>query len=170
MDVPVALRDVGLNTAVVFAGRPVTLSVTVPLNPAAALRFTAKDVLEAAATVRKAGVEEMEKLSVTVAVRLADWESAPLAQVIVKGLGPAGAAVEVSVKPMFPLVERLAGVKLATMVPGNPPALHVTGSAKPLLIVMATVPETVPVTPNTSGVAVAAMEKLPTETVIATVC
>ena len=70
------LTDAGLNEAVVPDGSPLTLKVTVPLNPVPEVTVAGYVVLVPAGTVLEAGVADSEK-SATVTVRLAGWIIAP---------------------------------------------------------------------------------------------
>ena len=59
---PLAVIEVGLNVAVVFAGKPLTLKVTTPLNPFCGVTVARYDVLDPFLTVCLAGDGYMVKL------------------------------------------------------------------------------------------------------------
>jgi len=60
--VPLPVTEVGLNVAVVFAGKPLTLKVTTPLNPFCGVTVAWYVVLDPFLTVRVAGVGYTVKL------------------------------------------------------------------------------------------------------------
>jgi hypothetical protein len=62
--VPLPVIEVGLNVAVVFAGKPLTLKVTTPLNPFCGVTVARYDVLDPFLTVCVAGDGYMVKLDI----------------------------------------------------------------------------------------------------------
>lgn len=62
--VPLPVIEVGLNVAVVFAGKPLTLKVTTPLNPFCGVTVARYDVLDPFLTVCLAGDGYMVKLDI----------------------------------------------------------------------------------------------------------
>ena len=81
--VPDAAIEGGLNAHVVFAGRPVTLKSTVPVNCGPGNRDTVNVVLAVGAMACTAGVAEIETLD-TVTVRVAGARTTPSSSVTVK--------------------------------------------------------------------------------------
>ena len=65
VEFPEPVTVVGLNVAVVFAGKPLTLKVMTPLNPFTAVTFAVYVVLPPFLTVCEAGVAERLKLDTT---------------------------------------------------------------------------------------------------------
>jgi hypothetical protein len=61
VELPEVTMDVGLNVPVAPVGSPVTLSVTVPVNPFSGLRVEVKVVLDPAVMVRVDGDAETAK-------------------------------------------------------------------------------------------------------------
>ena len=62
--VPLPVTEVGLNVAVVPAGKPLTLKVTTPLNPFCGVTVAVYVVLDPLLTVRVAGDGYMVKLDI----------------------------------------------------------------------------------------------------------
>ena len=80
---PDVLTDAGLNEAVAPDGSPLTLKVTVPLNPVPGVTVAVYVVPAPAMTVLDDGVAAVNVKSVTVTVRVAGWLTAPLLSVTV---------------------------------------------------------------------------------------
>ena len=75
---PEVLRDTGLNEALAPAGSPVTLKLTVPVNPPLGVTVAVYVVLAPRYTVRETGLAEIVKFDeVTVIVRVAGLLAAP---------------------------------------------------------------------------------------------
>lgn|SRR5215472_1962336 len=81
--VPLPVSEVGLNVAVVSAGKPLTLKVTTPLNPFCGVTVAVYVVLDPLLTVRVAGDGYMVKLD-TVSVTEVLVVILPLVAVMVK--------------------------------------------------------------------------------------
>ena len=62
--VPLPVSEVGINVAVVFAGKPLTLKVTTPLNPFCGVTVAVYFVLDPLLTVCVAGDGYMVKLDI----------------------------------------------------------------------------------------------------------
>ena len=75
---PEVVTDVGLNDPVAPAGRPITLKLTVPVNPPLGVTVAVYVVLAPRYTVRETGLAEIVKFDeVTVIVRVAGLLAAP---------------------------------------------------------------------------------------------
>jgi hypothetical protein len=80
---PLPVIEVGLNLAVAFAGKPLALKVTTPLNPFIGLTVAVYVVLDPLLTVCEAGDGTMVKLD-TVSVTAVLWVTFPLVPLMVK--------------------------------------------------------------------------------------
>lgn len=87
VDVPEPLTELGEKLPVVFEGSPLTLNVTLELNPPEAVTFTVYLTDDPRWTLWEVGVTEIEKslVAVTTSVAEAEWLREPLVPVIVNG-------------------------------------------------------------------------------------
>jgi hypothetical protein len=139
VDVPAPVMVAGLKLAVAPAGSPVTLGVTVPLNPFSAVVVTVYVALPPPTTVCVAGVTANVK-STTLKVTLVVCASVPFVPVIVSVEFAAGVVPEVvTVRVDVPAPVIVAGLKLAVAPAGNPVTVGVTVPLNPLTAVVLTV-------------------------------
>lgn len=87
VDVPEPATELGEKLPVVFEGSPLTLNVTLELNPPEAVTFTVYLTEDPRWTVWEVGFTEIEKslVEVTTSVAEVEWLSEPLVPVIVNG-------------------------------------------------------------------------------------
>ena len=88
VDVPEPpLTELGEKLLLVREGRPLTLNVTVELNPPEAVTLTVYFTEDPRCTVCEVGVTEIEKspVELTTSVAEVEWFSEPLVPVIVNG-------------------------------------------------------------------------------------
>jgi hypothetical protein len=87
VEFPEPVTDVGMNVAVTFAGKPLTLNTTVPVNPFTAVIVTVYRVRLPRATVRVEGGAEIVKsvvvCPVITSITVAEWVSDPLTPVTI---------------------------------------------------------------------------------------
>jgi hypothetical protein len=136
LDEPEPVTDVGLNTALAPAGKPLTVKPTLPVNPPDPVTVVVYEVLPPAVTVAEAGVAEMEKSPTTGAFTTNEtdevWLSAPLVPVMVSGEVPVGVVLAVvMVRVEEPDVVTEVGLKLAVAPAGNPVTLKFTAPVNP---------------------------------------
>ncbi len=142
--VPEPVTVVLLNRACVPDPNPLKLRVTVPANPFNAVTVTVYEPWLPRATVRLAGVAEIEKSATaeefTTSVTVAVWTVAPLVPVMVIVDVPTGVVPSVvTVKVEDPDVVTDVGLKVAVAPVGNPLAVKVTVPVKPFRAVIVAV-------------------------------
>jgi hypothetical protein len=125
-------------------GKPLALSVTVPVNPFRAPMVTVYVVELPAVTVCVEGATPIEKsatgAAVTTRLVVAEWLKAPLVPVTVRVDVAAGVVVlVVTVIVEVPLAVTVVGLKLAEAPVGNPLALSVTTPVNPFRAPIVTV-------------------------------
>jgi hypothetical protein len=132
VDLPEPGTLLGLNDALVRAGKPLTLNVSVEVNGPRAETVTVYVVLEFFVTVWLLGEAEIEK-SATESFTWVEWVRVPLVAVIVRVEVPVGVELEVfTVKVEDPEPETELGAKLAVAPEGNPVTLKLTFPVNPL--------------------------------------
>src|SRR6266404_3247515 len=135
VELPDPATEVGLKVAVTRAGNPLTLRLTVPVNPLTAPIVTVYLPVAPRATVRLAGETEIVKSGLgpcTTRVTVVEWDNVPLVPVMVKGNVPAGVVVlVVTLSVELPEVNEV-GLKVAVAPAGNPVTLKLTVPVNPL--------------------------------------
>ena len=137
VDVPAPpVTDEGLNVPVVRVGNPVTLSVTVPLNPLTLAIVTVNVVEAGLPTVWPLGLAVIVKsgfgAGFTTNVTVVEWLKLPLVPVTVSVYVPAAVDVVVfTVRVELPEPTTEVGLKLAEAPVGNPLTVKLTVPLKP---------------------------------------
>ena len=133
-EVPAPFTVAGLKVAVVPAGRPVTLNVTVPLNPNTDATFAAYLVLFPFTTVSDAGDAVSVKPETFTTTEVV-WVTLPLVPVIVTVYEPSGVALVVAtVSVELPAGGMVNDVGLSVQVApvGHPLTVRLTVPLNPL--------------------------------------
>jgi len=160
----------GLNEAVAPAGRPLTVGVTVPVNPFCAVTVTVYVVLPPAVTVCVVGLTESAKFR-TVSVAVAVFDLDPLVPVTVSvEFAPGVAEVVVTVMVEVPAPVMVAGLNEAVAPAGRPLTVGVTTPLNPFTAVVVTVYVVLPPATTVWVLGVTATVKSTTLKVTGVVC
>jgi hypothetical protein len=142
--VPEPVTEMGLNRESVWAGAPLTLNVTFPVNPFSAVTVTVYEPWLPRLTVSVVGAAEIEKSApaeeVTTRLTVVVCTVVPLVPVIVRVNVPVGVVLAVvTVMVEEPEAVTDVGLKLAEAPEGNPLALKVTVPLNPFKAAMVAV-------------------------------
>ena len=137
VELPEPVTEVGLNEPVEFAGRPLTLKVTTPLNPPAAVTVAVYVVLEPRLTLCDEGDTVSMKVGfVTTRVTVVVCVKPPLVPVMVKVYVPGTVepvVCTVSVELAAGGTFRDVGFSVQVVLDGQPETVSPTVPLKPLI-------------------------------------